>query len=71
MKEEVIKLEVSHLELIDNPLEDWAISNYPMSILTKFMLKANEIGLEGKKIKVVEVKENFSTHQKYIDFIVI
>lgn len=70
MKNEVIKLEFSDIDIIDNPKEDWAVREYPIGTLTKMMIKANEIGLQGKKIKVVEVLENFGTHRKYIDFII-
>lgn len=60
------RLEFSGAEI---DMEDWAISKYPSGVLTKMMIKANELGLEGKKIKVIEVKENFATMQKYVEFI--
>ena len=47
------------------------LTQYPAIYLTKLMLKANELGLEGKKIGVVEVKENFATRHKYVDFVII
>ena len=64
---EVIKLEFSHAEITE---PDWALSTYPMGILAKMMLRANEIGREGKEIEVVEVKENFGIANKYIDFVI-
>lgn len=62
-----IKLEFSDADIND---EDWAISEYPFGVLAKMLLRANEIGIEGKKIDVVEVKENFATGRKYVDFII-
>ncbi len=69
MKRETIKLEFSGVEIAVEDI-DYNLSKYPMGILTKMMLKANEIGLQGKKIEVIEVKENFVTNNKYIDFII-
>ncbi len=69
MKEEKIRLEFSGVELLENE-PDWAIRKYPEGLLFKLMKKANELGLEGKTIDVVEVQENFATGAKYIDFIV-
>lgn len=64
---EKFKLEFSGAEMSEL---DYNLSRYPMGVLTKMMLKANEIGLQGSKIEVVEVKENFATNNKYIDFII-
>ena len=67
MKKEVITLEFSNAEVME---PDYMLAAYPMGVLTKMMLKANELGLKGKEIEVVEVKENFATMNKYIDFVI-
>lgn len=69
-KKQVIRLEFSGIDMMNNPTEDWAISQYPTGILTKMVMKANELGLQGKKIEVVEVQENFATKNRYVDFII-
>lgn len=48
---------------------DFSITKYPASYLTSLILKANELGLAGKKVEAVEVGERFATGRKYIDLI--
>ena len=62
-------------KLLNVPMEidpmdgDYSLQQYPDTYLTRLMLKANELGLEGRKIEVIEVKENFATGRRYVDFI--
>lgn len=72
MKEEITK---RPLKLLHSTVEldffdyDYTVMYYPTSYITKLMLEANKLGLEGKKVDVVEVQENFATNRKYVDFI--
>ena len=71
------KLEIERrpLKLLHSKVElgfwdyDFSVIHYPTSYITKLMLEANKLGLEGKKVTVVEIIENFATNRKYIDFI--
>ena len=45
MEKEIIKLEFSGVDLINNPF----------SVMTKMMMRANKIGLSGRKIQVIKV----------------
>lgn len=62
------KLLFSGVEI--DPLDiDFSLTKYPASYLTRLILKANELGLAGKKVEAVEVGENYATGRKYIDLV--
>lgn len=65
---EITRLEFSGVEIAQGD-GDYNIRDYPEGYITRLMNKANELGLMGKKIKTIEVRENFATNNKYIDFI--
>lgn len=54
---------------IDGLVNDFSLTKYPASYLTRLILKANELGLAGKKVEAVEVRENFENGRTYIDLI--
>lgn len=57
-KEEKKIVQLSHSRVEIDPLDpDYSLSEYPASHITRLILKANELGLEGKTVKVIEVKE--------------
>lgn len=64
------KLEFSGV-VIDPFDYDYSLSDYPASYLVRLIEKANQLGLEGKKVKAVEVKEEFATNRKYVDLVVL
>ncbi len=64
------KIKLLHSGVEIEPFDyDFSLTKYPASYLTKLILKANELGLAGKKVETIEVGENFSTGRKYIDLI--
>lgn len=65
------KLELSKLDLVNLKIDpDWNVNKISDEYLLKLLKYANDLGLNGKKIKeVVGIQENFSTGNKYIDFI--
>lgn len=65
MKEKLLNSGIE-LDLFEG---DFSLNKYPASYLVSLILKANELGLAGKKVEAVEVGENFSTGRKYIDLI--
>lgn len=65
------RLEISGLELMQLDPEDFKWCQLSNFYLTRLLRMANNLGLEGKKIKdVVGIQENFATNNRFIDFIV-
>lgn len=63
-------LEITQLELTQLKKEDYVWRKLSDFYLVRLLKKANELGLEGKKIKeVIGIQENFATGNKYIEFI--
>lgn len=63
-----MKLKHSRIEI--DPLDtDYTLRLYPASYLVKIMQTANKLGLEGKKVEVIEVRENYANGKTYIDLI--
>ena len=63
-----MKLEISKNEIIEGDY-DWEVHRLKDVVLLKYLQFANELGLQGKKIKeIVRVKPTFY-EGLYIDFI--
>jgi len=59
-----------HSGAVIDPFDmDFSLTKYPASYLTSLILRANKLGLEGKKVEAVEVRENFPDGRTYIDLI--
>lgn len=65
------RLEISKKELRELGDKDYElVRNLSQPYIFKLIRLANELGLEGKKIKeIVGIQENFSAGNYYIDFI--
>ena len=64
------RLAIGNLELSQLAPEDFRWMRLNPSYLTRLIYHANLLGLEGRKImEMIEVKEQFSTGQQYIDFL--
>ena len=48
---------------------DYDLAAWPSGYILQIMRRANELGLEGKRVTVVEVRENFASGRKYLDLI--
>ena len=64
------RLEFSGVELME-PQFDYMVRDMPDNFIVRVIEKANQLGLEGKTVKTVEVQENFATGRKYLDFVCI
>ena len=67
---EMSQLEMSQLELVALDPEDFKWTRLSDFYLTRLLKKANELGLEGKRIKeIIGIEEQFGTFARHIDFI--
>ncbi len=74
MKKPITKVGVRKVKMLVSRVEidvfdpDYEL-RYPSGYIWKLIQKANEMGLKGKKVKLVEITESFATGSKYIDLI--
>lgn len=62
-------LEISKIELQKIDPADWKITKLSDFYLPRLLKKANEIGLQGKKIKEIIKCEDNHNNMVYLDFI--
>lgn len=65
------RFEISHIEIATlDPSEFKIMRGMKEWYLLRLIRRANDLGLEGKKIKeICSIQENFANMQMYIDFI--
>ena len=64
-----MKLEITQLETLELTSLEYRLTELPDFYLTKLMMKANELGLGGRKIKDIVAVEDPKTGGRYIDFL--